>query len=285
LRVAPEDPRLRWHRTTLEGRLAVYGEAGDGPPLIFLHGWGITGRVYARVLPVLAATGAHVIAPALPGFGRSEELPGQLTWEKLAHWVEDLLEHLVGDEPTAMVGHSLGGGVATMAAWHHPERVRSLTLVNSVGGSTWHTDRSLAERPLWDWGLHLPAEWARREYRRVLPVVARDLFGNLLRNPRNLVRAGRLAAEADMRAELGDLRDRGVPVTILWGDQDRVLPEAAFLSLAEAAGCSTDIVPGRHSWLIADPEGFGEVITNSLAVHAMVQDHEEEGDEPPAASA
>lgn len=81
MRVAPEDPQLRWHRRPLEGRLAVYGEAGDGPPLLFLHGWGITGRVYARVLPILAATGARVIAPALPGFGRSEELSGELTWE------------------------------------------------------------------------------------------------------------------------------------------------------------------------------------------------------------
>lgn len=172
-----------------------------------------------------------------------------------------------------------------MTAWHHPGRTRSLTLVNSVGGSAWHTDRTLAERPLWDWGLHLPAEWVRREYRRVLPVVACDLFGNLLRNPRNLVRAGRLAAEADMRAELGDLRDGGIPVTILWGDQDRVLPEAAFLSLAEAAGGSADIVPGRHSWLIADPEGFGEVMTNSLSVHAMVHDRDEDDDEPTAATA
>lgn len=265
----PEHLRLRWHRTTLDGRLAAYGETGEGAPLVFLHGWGVTSRSYARILPVIAAAGARVIAPALPGFGRSEELPGELTWEKLAIWVSQLLEHVVGDEPAFLVGHSFGGGVATMTAWHHPERTRSLVLVNSVGGSTWHSERTLADRPLWDWGLHLPVEWSRRGYRRVLPVVARDVVGNALRNPRNLIRAGRLAAAADMRRELADIRERGTPVAILWGDQDRVLPEAAFLSLSEAAGGDADIVEGNHSWLIADPEGFGEVITNSLTIHAL----------------
>jgi pimeloyl-ACP methyl ester carboxylesterase len=270
----PDHLRLRWHHTTIDGRLAAYGEVGDGPPLVFLHGWGVSGRSYARALPVLAAAGTRVIAPALPGFGRSDELPGRLTWEKLAKWVDDLLDHIGADEPAFLVGHSFGGGVATMVAWHYPDRARSLVLVNSVGGSTWRSDKSLADRPIWDWGLHLPTEWTRKSYRRVVPVVARDLASNLLRHPRNLVKAGRLAASADLRAELNALRQSGLPVTILWGDQDRVLPESAFIALCEAAGSDADVVDGRHSWLIADPEGFGEILTNSLSVHSLVKQRE-----------
>ncbi len=266
------DVRLRWHRTTLDGSPVIYGEAGDGPPVVFLHGWGLTARSYARALPTIAATGARVIAPALPGFGRSAPLDGDYTFEKLARWVDDLLDHVGVDEPAAIVGHSFGGAVATATAWHHPERVRALVLVNSVGGSVWKTggqrgDRQLAERPLWDWGLRLPSEFTGRDYRKVLPVVVRDLVGNALTNPRAIWRAAELARTADLRTELATLAQRGLPVSILWGSEDNVVPEATFLALCDAAGAPGDIIEDAgHSWLLADPEGFGDLVTNSLAV-------------------
>jgi pimeloyl-ACP methyl ester carboxylesterase len=271
----PEGPRLRWHRTTLSGRAAFYGEVGDGPPVVFLHGWGLTARAYAAALPRIARAGARVIAPALPGFGRSDELDGELTWRRLAGWVDRLLDHAGVDEPAFLIGHSFGGGVATMTAWHHPERARSLVLVNSVGGSVWKQgdggDRLLGERPWWDWGLHMPGEFTGRGYGKALPVVARDFLTNLVSNPRNLLRAGGLARRADLREELRDLADRGLPVTILWGSNDRLLPEASFLAACEALGADGDsVADAGHSWLIADPENFGEVITNSLTIHALM---------------
>ncbi|MBW3561618.1 MAG: alpha/beta fold hydrolase [Actinobacteria bacterium] len=266
----PEHLSLRWHRTTLDGRDAFYGEAGDGPPLVFLHGWGVTSRSYARAIPTLAAAGARVIAPALPGFGQSDEVPGELTWAKLAGWIDDLLDHAGVDEPAFFVGHSFGGGVATMTAWHHPERVRSLVLVNSVGGASWKPERSLADRPIWNWGMHLSTEWTKRGYRRMLPVVVRDFTQNVLRHPANLWRAGRLAAAADMRGELAELAERELPITILWGTNDNILPEPAFAAMCEAVDATGDRVQGGHSWLLADPDGFGEVLTNSLAIHSLL---------------
>jgi pimeloyl-ACP methyl ester carboxylesterase len=264
------DAQLRWHRTTLDGRNAVYGEAGDGHPVVFLHGWGLSARSYAQALPLIAAGGARVIAPALPGFGRSDALPGEYTFEKLANWVDELLEHVGVEEPAALVGHSFGGGVATATAWYHEHRARSLTLVNSVGGSVWRTGRRgeqlLADRPLWDWGLRLPGEFGKRNYRKVLPVVLRDLVGNALMNPGAVRRAAELARTADLRDELATLAERGLPVSILWGTEDNVVPEATFLAMCEALGAPGDIIEDAgHSWLLADPEGFGELVTNSLA--------------------
>jgi pimeloyl-ACP methyl ester carboxylesterase len=266
---------LRWHRTTLDGRSAFYGDAGDGPPVVFVHGWGVHARTYARALPALARAGARVIAPALPGFGRSEPLPGDYTWEKLANWVDLLLEHAGVEEPAFLIGHSFGGAVVTATASRFPERARSLVLVNSIGGSVWKQgrggERLMADRPLWDWGLRFPVEWARKDYRHALPVVARDFLGNALRNPGSLARAGRLARSADLRPELAALSARGLPISLLWGAQDRVVPEATFVALCEAAGAPGDVVgQGGHSWLLADPEGFGEMVTNSLTVHAML---------------
>lgn len=272
------DTRLRWHRTTLDGRTAFYGDAGEGPMVVFVHGWGLTSRAYAHILPRLAESGVRVIAPALPGFGRSDPLEGPYTFERFANWMDELLEHVGADEPVVLVGHSFGGAVATATAWYHPHRARALVLVNSVGGSVWKRSgsgapRLLADRPLWDWGLHLPTEFRRRRYRHVLPVVLRDLLGNALANPQALFRAGELARTADLRDELAELAQRGLPVSILWGDQDRVVPEATFLSLCEAAGSEGDIIEDAgHAWLLADSTGFGELLTNSVVHHTTVTD-------------
>lgn len=262
---------LRWHRTTIGGHEVAYGDAGDGPPVVFLHGWGLTARSYAHTFPLIAATGARVIAPALPGFGRSDPLDGTYTFPRLAAWVLELLDTLDLREEVTLIGHSFGGATATATAWADPGRFRSLVLVNSVGGSVWKTsrsgERSLADRPLWDWGLRMPGEFRRRDYRRVLPVVVRDLVGNALHNPGAMRRAADLARTADLREELATLAERGLPVSILWGSEDEVVPEATFLAMCDAAGAPGDIIPeAGHSWLIADPEGFGELVTNSLAV-------------------
>jgi pimeloyl-ACP methyl ester carboxylesterase len=185
-------------------------------------------------------------------------------------------------EPAALIGHSFGGAVATALAWHHPDRVRALVLVNSVGGSVWKSgrrgDRLLADRPLWDWGLRLPGEFRRRDYRRVLPVVVKDLVTNALTNPGALRRAGELARTADLRDELATMAERGLPVTILWGSDDNVVPEATFLAMCDAAGSDGDIIADAgHAWLLADPEGFGELITNSLTVQRTLAERTADG--------
>lgn len=245
---------------------------------MFVHGWGLSSRTYGHAITELARSGTRVIAPALPGFGRSEPLPGALTWERLAWWMKQLCEHAGVEEPAFFVGHSFGGAVSTATAWYHPELVRSLTLVNAVGGAVWKhgdedtADTHLEDRPIWDWARRLPREFVNREYRRVFPVVARDFLTNAVFNLPALRRAAHMARTADLREELTELAQRGLPVTILWGDQDAVVPESAFAATCEALGAEGDLLEGaHHSWLLADPEGFGELMTNSMTVHAMLE--------------
>lgn len=287
-------PRLRWHRTTLRGHVAHYGDIGEGPPLVFAHGWGLSSRAYAKALPELARAGVRVVAPALPGFGKSAPLPGTYTFEKLARWLDELLDHAGVEEPAFLVGHSFGGGVATATAYHYPERARSLVLVNAVGGAVWKRDEdhehALSDRPLWDWGRHFPLELRASRIRKVAPVIIRDFIENAIRNPKALRLAANLARNADLREELAELAQRGLPVTVLWGDQDRVIPQATFASICEAAGTEGDIVSDAgHAWLLADPAGFGELMTNSLTIHSLVNRQrrlaEQQRDEAPGPAA
>jgi pimeloyl-ACP methyl ester carboxylesterase len=273
---------LVWKRTTVDGRPALYGEAGEGLPVVFLHGWGLGQHSYKRALKRLVQLGCRVFAPALPGFGGTAELPrSEFSLEGYAAWVEQFLQAVEVDEPVFLMGHSFGGGVAIQFAHDHPKRVRTLVLVNSVGGSTWRagesTIRSMAQRPLWDWGLHFPRDiLPLPQLTRVLPVVLEDALPNLLRNPWNLWRVGNLARQADLTEELEELKRRRVPVVVLWGEDDRIIPKASFDALCAAIGAQGEVVAGNHSWLLADPDAFGEVITNVLEVAKLARTMESE---------
>jgi pimeloyl-ACP methyl ester carboxylesterase len=262
---------LRWEHRVVDGRPIRYGILGEGHPLLFLHGWGLGYRSYSGALRHLAESGARIIAPALPGFAGSPGLPGpDVSFAGYAAWLREFLDAVGLAEPVALVGHSFGGGVAIQFAHDHPNRVRSLVLVNSVGGSAWARHgsvlRSMTERPLWDWGLHLPLDLLPvRQLTRVLPVILGDAVPNVVRDPGSLWRVGALARRANLTAELEDLRERGLPIVVLWGKADRVLPRASMESLCAAAGMDPDecvTVPGKHTWLLADPRSFGEVMTN-----------------------
>jgi pimeloyl-ACP methyl ester carboxylesterase len=275
----PVDPASReagwltWKRTEVDGRTAVYGEAGDGPPVLFLHGWGLDHKAYKRALSRLVTAGVHVVAPALPGFGGTAALPRDAAdLAGFVAWVEHFLDDVGITEPALVMGHSFGGGVAIRFAHDHGERTRALVLVNSIGGSAWthkgSTIRSMAERPLWDWGIHLPADiFPARQARKVLPVIVAEALPNLLRDPRAFWSAAGLARRADLTTELDELRSRGLPVVVLWGRSDQIITQDSFEAMCLALGSPHVItVPGTHSWLIADPDAFGEVMTNVLDV-------------------
>jgi len=274
------DPRathhLSWEQAVVAGRPALYGVAGSGAPVVFLHGWGLGHHSYKRALRRVVELGLRVYAPALPGFGGTPDLPEEhFSLHGYARWVLEFLDAVGIEGKVTLVGHSFGGGVAIRAAADAPDRVARLVVINSIGGSAW-TDRhgvlrSMTERPFWDWGLHLQSDlWPLRQATRVLPVILEDALPNLLHNPRALWRVGRLARTANLSAELEQLKQRQLPVVILWGDGDKLLPSGSLQSLRVALGDPTvHTVPGTHSWLLADPAGFGEVMTNVVGLAAL----------------
>lgn len=267
-------------RTFVQDRPAVYSIAGSGMPVVLLHGWALAHHTYRGVIATIADQGCRVIAPAMPGFGGTRDLPAEsFSMRGYAQWVADLLDALEVEEPAVVLGHSFGGGVAIRLAFDHRQRVRSLVLVNSVGGSSWKrgkTLRSIAERPLWDWGLHFPSDvWPIRQATRVLPVVMEDFLPNLVRNPKAIVRVANLSRRADLRVELEALRDSGLPISILWGTRDGIITRESFEALCVASGVEGTVVEGSHSWLLADPKRFGQVITNDVRVAQAARDLEQ----------
>jgi pimeloyl-ACP methyl ester carboxylesterase len=268
---------LLWKRTQVDGRTALYGEAGEGLPVLFLHGWALGQHAYKRALKRLVQLGCKVYAPALPGFGGSADLPGtKFSFAGYAEWAAAFLDAVEVTEPVFLVGHSFGGGVSIKLAHDYPDKVRYLVLVNSVGGSAWaqrgSTVRSMAERPLWDWGIHFPEDiFSIRQATRVLPVILEDAVPNVVRNPRALWKVANLVRKADLTVELEEIKRRRLPVVVLWGDKDNIIPRASFDALCAAIGSPGEVVDGTHSWLLADPDAFAEVMTNVVHVAQAAQ--------------
>ncbi|MDQ6839208.1 MAG: alpha/beta hydrolase [Actinomycetota bacterium] len=269
---APGTDHLVWRTTTVQGRPTTYGVAGSGMPVLFLHGWALGQHSYKRALKRLVRLGCQVYAPAMPGFGGTADLPRRsVDLVGYATWVRAFLDAVGVVEPVFVIGHSFGGGVAVQLAHDYQERVSYLVLINSVGGATWlqagSRVRSMAERPLWDWVLAFPGDlFPLRGVAGLSRVMLEDALPNVLHNPLGLWRAGQVARRADLTAELRELKARGMPMVALRSDQDNIIPKASFEALCAAIGSSGEIVHGHHSWLLADPDTFGEVMANSLAV-------------------
>ncbi len=106
-------------------------EHGEGDPVLLLHGWPDSARLWRHQVPFLAAHGYRVITPDLRGFGRSER-PDEVAAYRLRNVVADvgaLLEQLA-IETAYVVGHDWGAAVAWLTAILSPARVRKLTAIS-----------------------------------------------------------------------------------------------------------------------------------------------------------
>ena len=187
-----------------------YEVSGQGHPLILIMGLRRNISWWYRQMPELSRH-FTVIAFDNRGAGRSDKPVMEYSIGLFADDTAGLMNAL--DIKNAHVlGISMGGYIAQELAIRHPEMVRSLVLVNSIGGSSWksgRTLRSITERPLWDWGLHFPGDvWPLRQATRVLPVVAEDLLPNLVRNPRAIIKVANLARR-ERRAFFGTRKTKG----------------------------------------------------------------------------
>ena len=263
-------PRIETRQVTVGGKRVALGVAdGEGPTVLFLHGWGLTHHSYSAPVRALAGAGFRVLAPDLPGFGGTADLAaGQISYCGFAAFLAELLAELEGEDPVHVVGHSFGGGVSTQFAHDFPHRVRSVVLVDAVSGATWTRSATqaqlLASRPLWDWAYHLLLELPTGGAPRAVPGILGEVATNLVRHPASLGLTAHLIRRSDLRQELLMLQERRVPVTVVWGSGDQVVPKAAYEDLCQALGVTGEEVPGTHSWPMSSPSRFAEVVGTAL---------------------
>ena len=261
----------RWRDVPVDDAVLRVMEAGDpdADPLLFLHGWGLSPRCYADGICRLTAAGVRVIAPSLPGFGGSDG-PGlrEVDLHAYAVRIGRLLDVLGVEHPVFVAGHSFGGGVALQLATERPERVRSLTLVNSVGGAPGRRT-GLVDASWLRWALGAATELSPREVARAAPSMLRAFVPNVLRRPLTMALTARVALTASLAAQAEALVAAGLPVLFVWGDADRLVAPGELGAVT--GSLPSEIVRGRHGWLMTQPEEFATLLRNALVVHAMLE--------------
>jgi pimeloyl-ACP methyl ester carboxylesterase len=224
---------------TLHGRRVSYAEAGAGPVLLLVHGMGGSSDNWEAVIEPLAREHT-VIVPDLPGHGRSAP-GGDYSVGGLASGLRDLLL-VLGHERATLVGHSLGGGVAMQFAYQFPEIVERLVLVSS-GGLGPEVSSLLRAAALPGAGAFIAAtaplvqrlgagvRRADRHGRRMSTDVREVVHGYgllaacerraaFLATVRSVIGIGGQRVSATDRLYLAE----AVPVLIVWGARDRLVP-------------------------------------------------------------
>jgi len=140
-------PAITHHVTDLSDVRLHYVTAGDGPPVVLLHGWPQTWYEWRHVIPALAEH-HRVIAPDLRGLGDSSRPEGGYDKKTIAGDIWELVDSELGQTRFQLVGHDWGGPTAYALAAAHPEVVTGLVIIDVVipgdggdfsqGGRRWH---------------------------------------------------------------------------------------------------------------------------------------------------
>ncbi|HAL23956.1 MAG TPA: alpha/beta hydrolase [Stenotrophomonas sp.] len=118
------------HTVRANGIRQNFIDAGNGAPVVLLHGFPETNYAWRHQIPVLAAN-HRVIAPDLRGYGETEKPATGYDKRTMAQDIVALLDTL-GIDKVALVGHDRGARVATRLAKDHPQRVDRLVVMDNV---------------------------------------------------------------------------------------------------------------------------------------------------------
>lgn len=251
-----------------ENRLYYYaaGTRGAGDPVVLLHGFPTSSRLWHALVPDFAP-GHRLIIADLPGFGRSDAPRGHVTAAGCAAHaaaIRALLDDL-GVERAILVGHGMGGGVAQAFAVQWPERVSALGLVSSAAFGARPRGMARLARALGPLARFAPP-----------PVLAGLVHGSVRRGFADISRSrltldtclrhfttpdGRDALAAHLRAlgqcdttqwsaRLGELT---MPAAVIWGADDPFYPRALGERLQQAIpGATLTVIPGAAHFVPED---------------------------------
>ena len=262
---------------------------GDGAPLLLLHGGHGSWTHWLRTIPFFAAS-RMVIAPDMPGYGDSDELPRPHDIERLAEIVEAGLDGILQERTYGIAGFSFGAVVGGLVARHRPERIGRFVLVGAGGLGLPAPPRP----PLVKWR-RLPEREARNEAHR------RNLQALMIHDSRAIDDAAvRLQAANAERARVRSVdliqpgmlarNLRGLPIRLagIWGEQDATAlglldqRQALLRELDPAAAFAT--VPGAGHWVQYEAADVFNVILEDMLspvsgetptrAHAVVRERE-----------
>ncbi len=281
--------------TRLHGHQIAYRLVGSGPPIVLIHGITSSSATWEGVALSLAERHT-VLAPDLLGHGQSAKPRGDYSMGAFASGIRDLIVSLeLG--PATIVGHSLGGGVAMQFAYQFPERSQRLALISSGGlGGEVHGFLRAATLPGSELVIPLLAAarvlTAGRAIGRALDRLGLQLGTDTIEIARGHASLGdretRSAFIHTLRASLDPTGQRvratdrlylakQLPLLILWGARDRIIPVLHGYRAHELVPASRLEVfdQAGHFPYLDEPERFVHTLEQWIATTAPAEPDED----------
>jgi len=233
--------------------------AGEGQPVVLLHGMGSNSRSWRRQLAGLSGA-FKLIAWDAPGYGRSSDPAGKPSMDYYTSRLREFLDEL-GVRRTHLLGHSMGGVIAQDFYRMHSDRVLKLILADTrfVGSKDTLDERLKMIQTM------SPTQLATE---RAPKLLSRSAADKLVRETVSIMSEVRAAgyefaatalAESDTRGMLHDLR---VPTLLIWGAEDEITP----LWDEVPAGARLAVIPDAgHLCYAEQPDVFNTIVGEFLS--------------------
>ena len=259
----------------VRGPVLIGGAASLQEAVVFVHGNPDVGADWKPLLERVAEF-APVVAPDMPGFGGADKRPGQdYTLRGFATHLGGVIEQL-GIKRVHLVAHDFGGPFALTWAATEPDRVASVTLINTgvLLDYRWHRMARLWRIPIVGELVHKAstfkaARWLLRHDNPGLPAEWVDrIAGHLM--PRGtkaaVLRLYRSTQSRHMDALVQPLRQRDLDALVVWGDLDAYIPVAqADRQRSAFPRARIEIMPGVGHWAwLEQPEKVAEFVVPFL---------------------
>jgi pimeloyl-ACP methyl ester carboxylesterase len=263
----------------VRGTRLRYLAAGEGEPLLLVHGLGGAAANWLALAPLLLAT-RRLLVPELPGHGGSSALPAAPSLNAYADRLGIVLEQ-EGIASAGVVGHSLGGAIALRLSIRRPDAVSALVLAGAAGISS---RRRNARYALTITSIVKPGRRLAPHRRRIArsntlkrvvfgrwgasdpPALPTELAEAFLSGPArhtDTVSAAQALVRDDPRADLDRVR---CPSLVLWGARDHQLPVEDAFDYARRLRARLRVIADCGHLLIGErPEACADAIEDFLA--------------------
>lgn len=220
---------VRSRFATVGGCRVHYFVGGDGPALLLIHGLGSRAEDWTPQIPRYIQNGFRVYAVDLLGCGRTDRPTIEYTIQQQTEMIEGFLS-AVGLEQADVIGWSMGGWVALNLALRHPQRIRRLVVMDSAG-------------------LRFPNQLTPEAFEPRTVAELEQLLGLLMQRPPRLPKFLSRAVLQTMQQNFpvvqqavesmltgrelldGKLKEIRVPVLIVWGEEDRLIPLSVGMAM------------------------------------------------------
>ena len=223
-------------------QLDVPIKAGDGPPIVLLHGFAMRPVTYGGLVQLLAER-CRVYVPDLFA------VHGRWSYPKVLDAFIATVDALRLDR-VSLIGHSFGGGIELGFATRFPDRIVEVVFSDSLASSReWQLAAEVLHHPV-------------RLLRLATPKAAASFARTCIDHPRQLVDAAWWGFTSGRENDSEAVARAGLPAHVLWANRDSILSRSDGLRFAEELNATFTVASGTdgasfdHDWMFEQPKEF-----------------------------